>query len=77
MVKIKRIGEVTRNTTERPEAIEAGAVELVGTETEKIVNETLALLNNTKHYQKMTKAKNPFGDGKACKRIVDYTIRNI
>ncbi len=62
---------VMRNTTERPEALEAGTVKLVGTDYDKIVNEVSALLDNPKHYDAMSKAVNPYGDGKACKRIID------
>lgn len=63
---------VMRDTTERPEAVEAGTVILVGTNKEKIVNETLNLLNNKELYKKMSKLHNPYGDGKACKRIVEF-----
>ncbi len=63
---------VMRNTTERPEAVEAGTVILVGTDTEKIVFETQKLLENKNHYQKMSKTHNPYGDGKACERIIDF-----
>ena len=63
---------VMRNTTERPEAVEAGTVILVGTDTEKIVFETQKLLENKNHYQTMSKTHNPYGDGKACKRIIDF-----
>ena len=60
---------VMRGTTERPEGIEAGVAKLVGTESRKIVKETCELLNNSKAYEKMSKALNPYGDGKASKRI--------
>ncbi|MFH6603652.1 non-hydrolyzing UDP-N-acetylglucosamine 2-epimerase [Maribacter algicola] len=63
---------VMRDTTERPEAVEAGTVLLVGTNTDKIVNETLRLLNNHELYKKMSKLHNPYGDGKACSRIVRH-----
>ena len=62
---------VMRETTERPEAIEAGTVEIVGSNKKKIVKRVSRLLNNKKHYQKMSRAHNPYGDGLACKRIVD------
>ncbi len=62
---------VMRDTTERPEALKAGTVKLVGTDYDKIVNEVSALLNEPKHYDAMSKAVNPYGDGMACKRIVD------
>lgn len=61
---------VMRDTTERPEALEAGTVKLVGTDYDKIVNEVSALLDNQACYEKMSKAVNPYGDGKACERIV-------
>jgi len=63
---------VMRDTTERPEAVEAGTVILVGTNKEKIVNETLHLLNDNDHYKNMSKLHNPYGDGAACKRIVTF-----
>ena len=63
---------VMRDTTERPEAVEAGTVILVGTDTEKIVSETTELLNNCEKYQNMSSLHNPYGDGKACKRIVEF-----
>jgi UDP-N-acetylglucosamine 2-epimerase (non-hydrolysing) len=62
---------VMRDTTERPEALEAGTVKLVGTNREKIVNEISELLLNESYYQKMSLAQNPYGDGKACMRIVE------
>ena len=61
---------VMRDTTERPEALEAGTVKLVGTSYDKIVNEVSALLENQDYYNKMSKAINPYGDGKAFGRIV-------
>lgn len=61
---------VMRDTTERPEALEAGTVKLVGTDFDKIVNEVSALLEDREYYERMSKAVNPYGDGKACKRIV-------
>jgi UDP-N-acetylglucosamine 2-epimerase (non-hydrolysing) len=67
---------VMRDTTERPEAVKAGTVILVGTNKEKIVKETLRLLNDHEHYKKMSKLHNPYGDGKACKHIVTY-MENI
>lgn len=63
---------VMRNTTERPEAVEAGTVILVGTNTEKIVSETEKLLKDKKHYETMSKTHNPYGDGKACARICGF-----
>ncbi len=62
---------VLRDTTERPEAIEYGTVKLVGTDREKIVSETQKLLDSEEEYKKMSEAINPYGDGKACGRIID------
>ena len=62
---------VMRDTTERPEALEAGTVKLVGTNYDKIVAEVSALLDDREHYDAMSKAVNPYGDGLACGRIVD------
>ncbi len=63
---------VMRDTTERPEALEAGTVKLVGTNYDKIVAEVSALLDNQAYYDTMSKAVNPYGDGKACSRIVEF-----
>lgn len=63
---------VMRNTTERPEAIEAGTVLLVGTDSVVIVKETNKLLDNLAHYSVMSKAHNPYGDGNASDRIVSF-----
>lgn len=63
---------VMRDTTERPEALESGTVHLVGTDYDKIFNEVSVLLEDDKAYDKMSKAVNPYGDGKACGRIVSY-----
>ena len=65
---------VMRETTERPEALSAGTVKLVGTDYDKIVNEVTKLLDDKDLYEKMSKAVNPYGDGLACKRIVE-TLR--
>ena len=65
---------VMRETTERPEAVEAGTVILVGTNVDKIVTETLDLLDNDQRYQTMSDIKNPYGDGKACERIINALI---
>lgn len=62
---------VMRDTTERPEALEAGTVKLVGTNFEKIVTEVSKLLDDQTYYNQMSKAVNPYGDGKACVRIAD------
>lgn len=61
---------VMRDTTERPEAVEAGTVKLVGTDYEKIVGEVSMLLDDEEAYERMSRAVNPYGDGKACGRIV-------
>jgi UDP-N-acetylglucosamine 2-epimerase (non-hydrolysing) len=63
---------VMRDTTERPEAVEAGTVILVGTDTDKIITETQKLLEDTSHYQSMSRLHNPYGDGKACDKIINY-----
>jgi len=62
---------VMRDTTERPEAVEAGTVLLVGSDRQKIVAETNKLLDSNQHYEKMAMAHNPYGDGKACQRIIE------
>ena len=61
---------VMRDTTERPEALDSGTVHLVGTNHDLIVNEVSTLLDDATAYEKMSKAVNPYGDGKACERIV-------
>jgi UDP-N-acetylglucosamine 2-epimerase (non-hydrolysing) len=63
---------VMRDTTERPEAVEAGTVILVGTDTQKIVDEATALLTDTERYKTMSRLHNPYGDGQACQRIVEF-----
>ncbi|NJB37071.1 non-hydrolyzing UDP-N-acetylglucosamine 2-epimerase [Croceivirga sp. JEA036] len=67
---------VMRDTTERPEAVEAGTVLLVGTDRLKIVSETNRLLQNETDYSKMSKLHNPYGDGNACNRIVEHIIKS-
>ena len=62
---------VMRDTTERPEAVEAGTVKLVGTDVDRIVTESLRLLDDSATYQAMARAHNPYGDGMACQRIID------
>ena len=66
-----------RDVTERPEAIEAGTVKLVGTSKETIITNINALINNQEMYMKMSQAHNPYGDGQACHKIVDYIKGNI
>ena len=61
---------VLRDTTERPEAVDAGTVKLIGTEYEDVLRETNLLLDDAEHYKKMAEATNPYGDGKACERII-------
>ena len=63
---------VMRDTTERPEALEAGTVKLVGTDYDRIVSEVSQLLDDAAYYDAMSKAVNPYGDGKACERIVNF-----
>jgi UDP-N-acetylglucosamine 2-epimerase (non-hydrolysing) len=65
---------VMRDTTERPEAVDAGTVRLVGTSREKIVGETRRLLTDEAEYAKMSRAHNPYGDGKAVQRIVESIL---
>ena len=67
---------VMRNTTERPEAVEAGTVILVGTDKNLIVSESLSLLNNKEKFDSMSHKHNPYGDGTASKKIVDF-IKNL
>src|SRR5699024_4290084 len=67
---------VMRETTERPEAVEAGTVLLVGTDIEKIVSEAQELISNTERYRKMSALHNPYGDGKAADKIVEI-IKNL
>ncbi|WP_294587308.1 UDP-N-acetylglucosamine 2-epimerase (non-hydrolyzing) [uncultured Bacteroides sp.] len=72
---------VMRDTTERPEALEAGTVKLVGTNYNQIMKEVSTLLDNCDYYEKMSKAVNPYGDGCACNRISEFlqsdTLNNI
>ncbi len=63
---------VMRDTTERPEALEAGTVKLVGTNKVLIIKEAQKLINDIISYEKMSKAHNPYGDGKACEKIVKF-----
>lgn len=68
---------VMRETTERPEALEAGTVTLVGTDAEKIAEKTFELLNDTSVYERMSQAHNPYGDGKANTRIIDFIKQKL
>jgi UDP-N-acetylglucosamine 2-epimerase (non-hydrolysing) len=63
---------VMRDTTERPEALKSGTVHLVGTDYHKIMDEVSTLLDDADAYRRMSQAVNPYGDGLACQRIVDY-----
>lgn len=65
---------VMRNTTERPEAVDAGTVKLVGTDYQKIIDQVSQLLDNNEYYNTMSRAVNPYGDGKACERIVTHFL---
>lgn len=68
---------VMRDTTERPEGIEAGTLKLVGTDEEVIYREFKKLLTDKEEYEKMSKASNPYGDGFACKRIADVLVKDF
>jgi UDP-N-acetylglucosamine 2-epimerase (non-hydrolysing) len=68
---------VMRNTTERPEAVAAGTVKLVGTDMETIVRETCRLLDDADAYARMSQAHNPYGDGQAAERIVDVLLKSL
>lgn len=68
---------VMRDTTERPEAVDAGTVLLVGTDIDLIVNKVNMLLNDNHKYKKMSMAHNPYGDGSSCQRIVDHIISKL
>lgn len=67
---------VMRDTTERPEAVDAGTVKLVGTDVAKITSALNELLTNNESYKAMSRAHNPYGDGKACQRICDILAKN-
>jgi UDP-N-acetylglucosamine 2-epimerase (non-hydrolysing) len=67
---------VMRDTTERPEAVKAGTVKLVGANKDKIVKEAQRLIDNISLYEQMSKASNPYGDGNASKKIIEY-LSNI
>jgi UDP-N-acetylglucosamine 2-epimerase (non-hydrolysing) len=66
---------VLRETTERPEGVDAGTLKLVGTESSRIVDEAKRLLDDPSEYAKMSKASNPYGDGHAAERIVEALIK--
>jgi len=65
---------VMRDTTERPEALEAGTVQLVGADVHVILDAVTCLLENAEHYRRMSQAQNPYGDGDASRRIVDALL---
>lgn len=65
---------VMRDTTERPEAVTAGTVQLVGSDPKTIITATERLLDDPDHYKKISFAHNPYGDGNACQRIVDKLV---
>lgn len=67
---------VMRDTTERPEAVAAGTVKLVGTDIDKIINAVSELIENKETYKEMSFAHNPYGDGKACERIIEGLFTN-
>jgi UDP-N-acetylglucosamine 2-epimerase (non-hydrolysing) len=66
---------VLREVTERPEAVEAGTVQIVGINPKKIIERTLELLDDEREYERMSKAVNPYGDGKASERIVGRLLK--
>ena len=68
---------VMRDTTERPEAVVAGTVKLVGTRTSSVVSNIVTLLTNSNEYEQMSIAHNPYGDGQASQRIIDFLLENI
>jgi UDP-N-acetylglucosamine 2-epimerase (non-hydrolysing) len=68
---------VMRHTTERPEAVDAGTVKIVGTDKDNIVKETGLLIENQKTYDNMSRAHNPYGDGKSCKRILKIIKKEL
>ena len=68
---------ILRNNTEREEAIDAGAAKLIGTQTETIIKSVKELIKDKKLYERMSKAINPFGDGKACERILDHSLQYL
>ena len=68
---------VMRDTTERPEAVSAGTVKLVGTDVDKITASLNQLLTNEKAYEEMSFAHNPYGDGKACERIIEVLREKV
>ena len=68
---------VLRKTTERKEALEAGTVKLIGTQTNEIINKTRELILNREKYEKMSSAENPYGDGKSSERILKACLDEL
>jgi UDP-N-acetylglucosamine 2-epimerase (non-hydrolysing) len=68
---------VMRDTTERPEALEKGTVKLVGTDKQTIIKEAQKLIDDSEEFEKMSKAHNPYGDGKACEKILDFLLKQV
>lgn len=68
---------VMRDTTERPEALDAGTVKLVGTDTQLIIKEAQELINNKEAYENMSRASNPYGEGIACKKVIAYLYKEL
>ena len=68
---------VMRNNTERPEAVEAGTVQLVGTQSQKIIEAVSLLLDDKNHYNSMSKANNPYGDGQSSERILKFISEKL
>ena len=66
-----------RDTTERPEAVNAGTVRVIGTSKRQIIDSVEKILTDSEEYNKMSRSHNPYGDGKACKRIVKNLEENI
>ena len=67
---------VMRDTTERPEAVDAGTVKLVGTSTALIIKEAQELIDNEEAYERMSRASNPYGDGHACEKVIEFLKGN-
>ena len=68
---------VTREVTERPEAVKAGTVKLIGTDADLLIAEVTKLIEDKKYYNTMARAHNPYGDGKACAKIVEFVAQNL
>lgn len=68
---------VTREVTERPEAVKAGTVKLIGTDADLLITEVTKLINDKEYYETMARAHNPYGDGKACAKIVEFIANRL